>query len=436
LRKLAELTQGTLQIDRLLHLILTCVTAGTGLGFNRALLFLVDYESKIIYGKMAVGPSSMEEANVIWNEIKEKYESLEDLIKASENNYQYDSPLHMLTRLMAYSLENEKEIIVDCVKKKKTICERNGSENYHNDKDFAQRIGANEFVCVPLLAREKVLGVICADNLYSKRPITEEQMSLLTTFANHAALAIENADAYKKLEEKIAQLKDAQERLIRSDRMAVMGNMASYIAHEIRNPLVTIGGFARSIARDSDENNKIKKNADIILEEVSRLEKILEVIMGFSKSEKPVKVETQINEILNNTIILMNSYLKSSKISIKKDIDSMLPEIVADPDQIKQVFLNILKNAVESMKHGGELTIETTKENEGIRIIIADTGEGMKAEIMDKIFSPFFTTKNYGTGIGLAVTQRIIDEHEGSIHVKSKVNEGTTFTIYLPVKKD
>ena len=113
--------QGTLQIDRLLHLILTCVTAGTALGFNRARLFLVDKERDIVYGKMAVGPSSLEEANRIWSEITKKYEKLEDLIQASEDNYREDTPLHMITRLMAYSLRDENEVIVSCVKNKKSF---------------------------------------------------------------------------------------------------------------------------------------------------------------------------------------------------------------------------------------------------------------------------------------------------------------------------
>src|SRR3989337_1344343 len=136
LRKLAELMQGTLQIDRLLHLILTCVTAGTALGFNRARLFLVDKERNIVYGKMAVGPSNLEEANRIWSDIAKKYEELEDLIKASEDNYRDDTPLHMITRLMAYSLRDENEVIVSCVKNKKVIWEKNAFHNPNIDNKF------------------------------------------------------------------------------------------------------------------------------------------------------------------------------------------------------------------------------------------------------------------------------------------------------------
>ncbi|HHT9129378.1 MAG TPA: ATP-binding protein [Candidatus Brocadiaceae bacterium] len=434
LRKLAELMQGTLQIDHLLHLILTCVTAGTGLGFNRARFFLVDRERNIIYGKMAVGPSSSEEAHKIWNEIADKYEKLEDLIKASEDNYRDDTPLHMITRLMAYTLTDGKEVVVSCVKGKKPILVKNAFHNPNINKDFVNMIGAAEFVCVPLMVKDEAIGLICADNLYSRKPITEENVQLLSTFSNHAAIAIENAEAYKRLEEKIQQLKETQERLIRSERLGVIGNMAAYVAHEIRNPLTTVGGFARAILRASNIDKQTRQNAEIIVEEVSRLERILANIMDFSKPVEPVKMASQINEIIENTCSLMDPYFKNSRIRLNKKLDTSLPKTIVDPTQIKQVCLNLIKNAVESMPDGGTLTIETTMENEHIKINIADTGEGMTTEIMQNIFVPFFTTKVDGTGVGLAVSHKIVEDHQGYIKVKSSLQEGTTFSIFLPVK--
>ncbi|MDN3512477.1 MAG: ATP-binding protein [Candidatus Jettenia sp. CY-1] len=436
LRKLSELMHGTLQIDRLLHLILTCVTAGTALGFNRSRLFLVDKERNIVYGKMAVGPSSWEEAYKIWGEIANKYERLEDLIRASEDNYRDDTPLHMITRLMAYSLTDEKELIVSCIKSKKPILEKNAFYNPNINKKFVSMIDANEFVCVPLIVKEEAIGVICADNFYSCKPITEEHVQLLSTFASQAALAIENAEAYKKLGEKIQQLGETQERLIRSERLAVIGNMAAYIAHEIRNPLVTIGGFARAILRTSDQNNQTRQSIEVIVEEVKRLEKILANIMDFSKPYEPVKILSQINEILENTCSLMEPYFKSGNIQLTKKLDTKIPKIIMDSTQMKQVFLNIIKNAVESMPDGGMLTVETMPEGKYIKINIIDRGKGMTAKTMKNIFTPFFTTKMDGTGVGLAVSQKIVDDHGGYIKVNSALSEGTTFSIYLPVKKE
>lgn len=436
LRKFADMMQGTLHIDRLLHLILTCVTAGTALGFNRARLFLLDKERDVIYGKMAVGPSSYEEAVKVWSEIASKYENLESLIRAAENKYQEDTPLHTLTQLMVYSLADENEIIVSCVKNKKIIWGKNAFHDHTMNKNFVNVIGADEFVCVPLIAREEAIGVICVDNLYSKKPITEDQVQMLVTVASRAALAIENAAAYTKLEEKIKQLEDAQERLIRSERLAVIGNMAAYIAHEIRNPLVTIGGFARTISRISNQDNHVRQSAGIIIEEVNRLEKILANITDFGKPLKPAKDVFQVNELLENTCSLMRPYFKSSNIQLIRKFNTSVPPVIMDSTQIKQVFVNLMKNAVESMLDGGSLTLETMVEDEYVKVDVIDTGKGMSADTIQRAFEPFFTTKADGTGIGLAVSKKIVDEHGGSIKVKSSGRSGTTFSVYLPIKTE
>lgn len=436
LRKFADMMQGTLHIDRLLHLILTCVTAGTALGFNRARLFLVDKKRNAVYGKMAVGPSSYEEAVKVWNEITSKYESLEDLISASKDKYQEDTPLHATTRLMVYSLEDESEPIVSGVKNKKIIWGRNAFHDSTMSRNFVNMIGADEFVCVPLIAREEAIGMICVDNHYSKKPITDDQVQMLVTIASRAALAIENAEAYKKLEEKIKQLEEAQERLIRSERLAVIGNMAAYIAHEIRNPLVTIGGFARSISRISNQDTHARQGAEIIVEEVNRLEKILANVTDFGKPLKPVKGVFQLNELLENTCSLMGPYFKSSNIQLIRKFNESVPPVMMDSTQMKQVFVNLMKNAVESMLDGGTLTLETMSDDKYVKVNVIDTGKGIPAETIQRIFEPFFTTKADGTGIGLAVSKKIVDEHGGTILVKSSGHRGTTFSVYLPIKTE
>ena len=432
LRKFADMMQGTLHIDRLLHLILTCVTAGTALGFNRARLFLVDKKRNAVYGKMAVGPSSYEEAVKVWSEITSKYESLEDLISAAKDKYQEDTPLHATTRLMVYSLEDESEPIVSGVKNKKIIWGRNAFHDSTMSRNFVNMIGADEFVCVPLIAREEAIGMICVDNHYSKKPITDDQVQMLVTIASRAALAIENAEAYKKLEEKIKQLEEAQERLIRSERLAVIGNMAAYIAHEIRNPLVTIGGFARTISRISNRDNHVRQSAEIIVEEVNRLEKILANVTDFGKPLKPVKGVFQLNELLENTCFLMGPYFKSSNIQLIRKFNESVPPVMMDSTQMKQVFVNLMKNAVESMLDGGSLTLETTSDDKYVKVNVIDTGKGIPAETIQRVFEPFFTTKVDGTGIGLATVQRVIHRHGGLIWAEGAPREGAAFYFTLP----
>lgn len=433
LRELGQALQGTLDIEKLLNLILTCVTAGQALAFNRAFLFLVNEEKGTIYGKAAVGPSSGEEAARVWQDISQRYPTIEELLREVAERKLLDSPLNVKTRLMVYPLSREEEIVVRCVKEMRSQVVKDATTDLRVTKEFREFLGSKEFVCVPLVVKGKAVGVIVADNFYSKERITDDHIHLLSIFAGQAALAIENAETCRSLEEKIEQLREAQERLIRSERLVAMGEISTYIAHEIRNPLVTIGGFARSIAKANDKDEEVTTAAGIIAEEVDRLEKILGNIRDFSKPQEPRKVSVLINTLLEDTCYLTEAYLKERGISLVKKFQPGLPPTFMDPSQIKQVFLNIIKNAVESMERGGTITIETFREDRYIRTDISDTGQGMSREVMEKLCTPFFTTKPYGTGVGLAISQKVVDDHDGKFLYCSTPGKGSTFSVLLPI---
>ncbi|HHT9154068.1 MAG TPA: sensor histidine kinase, partial [Candidatus Hypogeohydataceae bacterium YC40] len=436
LRELGQALQQTLNIEKLLNLILTCVTAGQALAFNRAFLFLVNKEKGTVYGKAAVGPSSGEEAAMIWQDVSRAYPTLEELLKEVLERKPLDLPLSVRTKLMVYPLNREEEIVVRCVKEMRTQVVKDAAADHRVTREFREFLGSKEFVCVPLALKGRAVGAIAADNLYSKERITEEHINILNIFAGQAALAIENAETCGDLEEKIEQLRKTQERLLRSERLVAIGEMSTYIAHEIRNPLVTIGGFARSIEKARPKEEEVATAARIIVEEVSRLEKILANIRDFSKPQEPRKVRVHINTLLEDICYLMEGYLKEKGVNLVKNFSIDLSPIFLDPAQIKQVFLNIIKNALESMEGGGTLTIKTTQEEQYVRTDISDTGHGMSREIMEKICSPFFTTKPYGTGVGLAISQKIIDDHDGKLLFCSAEGRGSTFSVLLPITEN
>ncbi|MEK7804208.1 MAG: ATP-binding protein, partial [Planctomycetota bacterium] len=151
---------------------------------------------------------------------------------------------------------------------------------------------------------------------------------------------------------------------------------------------------------------------------------------------KPVKGVFQVNDLLENTCSLMGPYFKNSNIQLIKKFNESAPPVTMDSTQMKQVFVNLMKNAVESMLDGGTLILETTSDDKYVRINVTDTGKGIPAETIQRVFEPFFTTKVDGTGIGLAVSKKIVDEHGGSILVKSSGHSGTTFSVYLPIKSE
>ena len=434
LQKLGEAMQGTLHLDKLLHLILTCVTSGYAFGFNRAMLFLINKEHNVLNGKLAVGPSSREEAKQIWKELSSKYNSLKDIFKELDFSHNIDTSFNTMAKLMVYSLSDTKEVVVSCAKEKRSMIIKDAVNDTRVTQEFRISLGVDEFVCVPLIAKNETIGVIVADNIYTGEPISDDRVSMLTMFVNQASLAIENAETYKRLEDKINQLTETQQRLIRSEKLAAIGSMSSYVAHEIRNPLVTIGGFAKTLSRFTFTDSKIKVNIDIIIEEVKRLEKILNNITDFGKPSKPEMVDTQICEIMENTCMLMENYFQEKHIRLQKKYETSLPEIPVDPTQIKQVFLNILMNAVESMPDGGKLDVNIESVDESIKIYIIDTGKGIQQGVLQDIYDPFFTTKLSGTGVGLSVSLKIIEDHGGTIDAISKQEKGTTMLITLPIK--
>ncbi|MCP5003170.1 MAG: GAF domain-containing protein [Planctomycetes bacterium] len=433
LRQLGEKMQGTLNLDNLLHMVLTCVTTGYAFGFNRAMLFLVNKKENSIRGELAVGPSTREEAARIWGEIAMKNNSLEEVLDALEHDSDFDETLSILTRQMKYMLTDTKEVIVTCTIEKKPIIVTDAANDTRLTEEFKNALGVNAFVCVPMIVSNESIGVIVADNLYTDVPITDDLVNVLTMFANQAALAIENAETCKRLEDKVTQLTSTQQRLIQSEKHAAIGSMAAYIAHEIRNPLVTIGGFARSLSRFHFEDTKIKTNLDIILDEVIRLELILNNITSFSKPGDTEKVNVQISEIMGNTCTLMEHYLQEKHINMFMEFGANLPHISVAPSEISQVFLNVLKNAAESMPEGGDLTIKIRTDNQFIVVDITDTGKGMSQEEVQKIFDPFYTTKQGGTGVGLAVCFKIIENHGGKVLVESECGKGTTMSLLFPI---
>jgi len=434
LQQFGEITQGTLHLDKLLHLILTCITADYSFGFNRAMLFLINKELGVINGKLAVGPSSLEEATQIRTEMSSKHNSLKDIINRLDYSHNIDTPLNTMTKLMVHPLSDTSEVVTICAKERKPIIVKDAAKDKRVTGEFRKTLGVDEFVCVPLIAKNETIGVIVADNVYTGEPISEDSINTLAMFVNQAALAIENAETYKRLEDKIDQLTETQERLIRSEKLAAIGSMSSYVAHEIRNPLVTIGGFAKTLSRFTFTDSKIKTNIDIIVEEVKRLEKILNNITDFGKSSTLEKVDTQICKIMEDTCILMESYFQEKHIKLHKRFEANIPKISVDPAQIKQVFLNIIMNAVESMPDGGDLDVIIKSVYKSIEIDIIDTGKSIPQRVLQNIFDPFFTTKPSGTGVGLPVSLKIIEDHGGNIDVKSKHGKGTKMSLTLPIK--
>ena len=434
LQKLGHAMQGTLELDRLLHLILTCVTAGPGLGFNRAILLLIDDTHTVLEGRLGVGPSSSEEAARIWRELSKGEQTIDGLLELFDQPLSPgDAPMQYLSQRIRVPLSAGDQVLIRALREKRPIVVADADADPGVPPDLNTLLGTKQFVCAPLVARDVALGAIIADKVFTAQPITREEVGMLETFAAHAGAAISAARAYRRLEEQLNEIEEAQDRLVRSERLATVGRLAAHVAHEIRNPLVTIGGFARSILRAPSRLPRVERNARIILEEVERLEQILANVMNFTKPGNPVLHDRSINELVEAVCAFHEDVFAERGVVLHKSTDADCPTLRFDPNQIRQVLINIIQNALDSMPEGGEITILTRAQIDHVEIVVADTGHGMPPDVLDNLFQPFYTTKVGGTGLGLSVSQKIVHDHGGDITVRSKPDAGSSFTVALPI---
>ena len=243
----------------------------------------------------------------------------------------------------------------------------------------------------------------------------------------------------------LTRRRELEEDLKRSDRLATLGTLGAGLAHEIKNPLGGIKGAAQLLRRALAAEPAFTEYTDIITREVDRIDHLMEQLLNLSRPAKLDLGCLNIHEILDQVLLLEKQEGESAKITVRKHFDPSLPPIRGDRNQLTQVFLNIVKNALQAMSGSGDLAVTTRMETDFhirepgkerdkfIWVDIKDNGPGISEENLPHIFSPFFTTKNHGTGLGLAVCHRIVKEHGGMIRVESRMNGGTTFKVSLPV---
>ncbi len=238
----------------------------------------------------------------------------------------------------------------------------------------------------------------------------------------------------------IVERKRLELRLLQSERLTVIGKMAAHLAHEIKNPLNSIllnaellgdeiADLAAAARADSTEARSL---IDVILREVRQLRKVAELYLDFARPSRNVTKTVSINGLLRQIIRFLKNEFVAKDIRCHKSLSREVPQANVDPIKLKQAFLNVIRNAIEAIGTGGELTIASRLDGQQIEIVVKDSGKGMTAEELDQLYTPFFTTKAVGTGLGLAYTQQVVLEHDGEIHCQSAPGDGTTFTITLP----
>jgi len=325
-------------------------------------------------------------------------------------------------------------VLVESLRGRSPIIVRSAESDPRVRAGLRDGLGLGEFVVVPLIALDEPLGVVLADNKFSGAHIDEHRAEELRVFSAQASMAIANARAYRKIRDQYDQLQHAQDELIEAERWASIGQMASHLAHEIRNPLTTVGGFARALQRTaSDETTR--HNAAVIYKEVIRLERALDNVLEFTRPVRVVKQPTNLNELIDETADQFSYELEDKSVTLKLDLEMELPPAAVDPSLIKQVLINLVRNAIEAVEtvERKEILIGTAASEQGIVVSVSDSGCGMDEGTKQHLFAPFFTTKKKGgTGLGLAISHKILSEHGARVEVESELGKGTTFFLIFP----
>jgi two-component system NtrC family sensor kinase len=298
-------------------------------------------------------------------------------------------------------------------------------------REAAKREGIRMMLDLPLTIENNFIGII---RIFFSQPrdFSEEELSFLVSIAEQCALALDKARLIEKQKAQYMHLS------LQTEKMAALGRMAAAIAHEINNPLAGILLFSTNLAKKVPEKGPLKEGLDIIIHETIRCKSIIQELLEFSREREPQKALKNINDVINKALSILENEFRLHHISTDKALSADLPDTLLDINQMEQVFVNLLLNAVEAIQEKGVITIKSYLDrSQSYAIIeIIDTGCGIAPDDLNKIFEPFFSTKPKGTGLGLAVSYGIVRNHQGDIKVSSQPGSGTCFTIEMPVTRE
>lgn len=437
LYRLSNTMLSTIKLNKLIHLTLTALTSGANPFFERAMLLLVNERAGVIQGMLGV---TRETAEGVIPPLQGPEELLFNQWDISEVDMarQRDSAFSRQVRAMRLKLNKRLNVTSKAVLEKRLIYVPDSAKEKVCDREIMERFGITSFASAPLMAKEQVVGAVIVDNPYSGKVISRDDLHFLQLLTNQAGMAIENSMLYNRLEDVNRSLREAQEKLVQGEKLVAVGEMAACIAHELKGPLVSIGGFAKRLEKKTVPGTTESKYAGIIGRESERLEKLLTDILIFSKKGTLCYAECDVAGMLDEVLAIIAGGTDERGIRVVRRLPPEGVSLLGDCQQLKQVFLNLFSNAQQAMENGGELSIGVTRARLGgkdaISIKVSDTGGGMPLEMLNRIFTPFFTTKESGTGLGLSIAHTIVANHGGKIQVRNKEGVGMDFTVLLPLR--
>lgn len=446
--EIGEALNSSVELDEILNMILIGVTAGQGLRFNRAFLLLIDEQEGTLRCSHAIGPDSAEEAERVWKELDNRHLTLKEMMMASR----HEAPVvgsrgNRILESLRVPLADTGHVLVRALQPdggarvvRRDECDTTSCEI------VSANLGVDQFALVPILSRSGPVGVLVADNAITRRPVDPADLEMLRLFAGHAGTAIEKARLYTRIiEEKTelervhTELRNNQQTIIELQRLSDLGEMTARMAHEIRNPLVSIGGFSRRLMAETGQDDPRRRQLQIIVNEVARLETILTEILDFARPLTPRLSRVDLNGLVRETLESIAPEREGLGIELKLELDESIEDVMVDAGLFRIALINLVRNAMQAIprrgSRPGRITIRTGSNGAAVEVAVVDNGAGIPSEAALRIFDPFFTTKSTGSGLGLAIVSQVLKQHGGQVRFESRAGEGATFFMDLPLEK-
>jgi signal transduction histidine kinase len=444
LHELSTVLQTSMELDEVLSVAMTAITSGKGFGMNRAFLLMVDREKEQLVGYLGVGPRNYEEAWHIWDEVDRRDFSLKELSRQF-----YESKLtvektkfHDVLQHLTVSRKDEGHIFNRALKERRPIMVENAYSNPAVDPKIAAALGVERFLIMPLISRNKSIGILLTDNFVTNKPISPRDIESLQTFAFPVSFAIERASLYEKLQVEIEKqivtnrkLQEQQELIVRMEKMAVVGKITASIAHSIRNPLTMIGGYARSLLK-SDTMEEKKEYLGAILNEAKHLDEVLGEIISYSDSAHPVMDCWDLNQLTMAVAQEIQARLFEPYVTIDLNLMPDLPSVWLDYKQVFYCLRTIINHILENQPTADRIEITTYLDGEKTCLCVSDNGAPLPAEMKQALITPFMETETLGQGIGLPLCRIILERNGSSFSIEDRPEGGTRYCIILAQQKE
>lgn len=307
---------------------------------------------------------------------------------------------------------------------------------FNSEVDARSGFRTRSILCVPMIHRGRLTGVVQVLNKRSGREFTQDDLEILTVLANQIATAIENAKLYARLNERFTltscELRSTQEKLLHAERLAALGRLSQGVAHEVRNPVTVIGGFARRLKKELASSEAAQRGLDVILAEAERLEHMVTDIEELCRLPAPSPGRVDVPVLLERVLQGFNDSMKRRGIVAGVLSDEAATQAWADEKLLEIALRNVIENSVEAMPRGGRIEIDLKTLENRLALKFRDTGPGISPEDLPYVFEPFFTSRTRGSGLGLTKVHRIVCDHGGDVNITSVVGEGTEVLIVLP----